>query len=199
MRRCLPVILVVVALQAERSPRRPGRRSAAADGREARPDGGDPRPGAAARHARHAAARPGRRTRPAAARVSFVRDLPDGRRFVNDSRGFLYLLGADDQPSVYADVAAVFPHAVYNRLESGFIGFAFHPGVRRQRPASTPCTANARPATRPRRTSSRRASPPTDVTYHNVITEWRDRQPGGRHLRPARGASCCASRTSSRT
>ena len=26
------------------------------------------------------------------ARVSFVRDLPDGRRFANDSRGFLYLL-----------------------------------------------------------------------------------------------------------
>ena len=26
------------------------------------------------------------------ARISYVRDLPDGRRFVNDSRGFLYLL-----------------------------------------------------------------------------------------------------------
>src|SRR5215831_5809136 len=26
------------------------------------------------------------------ARVSFVRELPDGRRFANDSRGFLYLL-----------------------------------------------------------------------------------------------------------
>ena len=26
------------------------------------------------------------------ARISFVRDLPDGRRFANDSRGFLYLL-----------------------------------------------------------------------------------------------------------
>ena len=26
------------------------------------------------------------------ARISFVRDAPDGRRFVNDSRGFLYLL-----------------------------------------------------------------------------------------------------------
>ena len=31
------------------------------------------------------------------ARVSFVRDLPDGRRFVNDSRGFLYLLDANNQ------------------------------------------------------------------------------------------------------
>src|SRR5579863_3278150 len=40
------------------------------------------------------------------ARVSYVRDLPDGRRFANDSRGFLYLLDKNNQPTVYADVAA---------------------------------------------------------------------------------------------
>src|SRR5262245_21512529 len=61
------------------------------------------------------------------ARVSYVRDLPDGRRFVNDSRGFLYLIDSNNEPRVYANVAAAFPHAVYNRLESGFIGFVFHP------------------------------------------------------------------------
>src|SRR5260370_42698774 len=61
------------------------------------------------------------------ARVSYVRDLPDGRRFANDSRGFLYLIDANNQPHAYADVAAAFPHSVYNRLESGFIGFVFHP------------------------------------------------------------------------
>ena len=61
------------------------------------------------------------------ARVSFVRDLPDGRRFANDSRGFLYLLDGSKQPTVYANVGALFPLAVYNRLESGFIGFDFHP------------------------------------------------------------------------
>ena len=61
------------------------------------------------------------------ARVSYVRDLPDGRRFANDSRGFLYLLDRSNQPSLYADVAAAFPFAIYNRLESGFIGFTFHP------------------------------------------------------------------------
>src|SRR4051812_7707089 len=49
------------------------------------------------------------------ARVSYVRDLPDGRRFANDSRGFLYLI-SNNQPQLYADVAAAFPHAVYNRL-----------------------------------------------------------------------------------
>src|SRR4029078_11333393 len=34
------------------------------------------------------------------ARVSFVRDLPDGRRFANDSRGFLYLIPHAHQPHV---------------------------------------------------------------------------------------------------
>src|SRR5262245_50790170 len=61
------------------------------------------------------------------ARVSFVRELPDGRRFANDSRGRLYLLDKNNTPSLYADVAAVFPMAFYQSLESGFIGFEFHP------------------------------------------------------------------------
>src|SRR5580704_12982595 len=61
------------------------------------------------------------------ARISYVRDLPDGRRFANDSRGYLYLIDSSNQTHVYADVAAAFPYAVYNRLESGFIGFVFHP------------------------------------------------------------------------
>src|SRR5262245_6805514 len=45
------------------------------------------------------------------ARVSFVRDAPDGRRFVNDSRGFLYLL-RDGKTSVYLDFAAQVPKHV---------------------------------------------------------------------------------------
>src|SRR5438552_3484052 len=61
------------------------------------------------------------------ARVSYVRDLPDGRRFANDSRGVLYLIDSNNRPQVYANVAEAFPYAVYNRLESGFIGFVFHP------------------------------------------------------------------------
>ena len=60
-------------------------------------------------------------------RVNYVRDLPDGRRFANDSRGFLYRIDSNHQPHVYANVADTFPHAVYNRLSSGFIGFVFHP------------------------------------------------------------------------
>ena len=89
------------------------------------------------------------------ARVSYVRDLPDGRRFANDSRGFLYLLDSNNQPHVYANVAAAFPFGVYNRLESGFIGFVFHPGIRARTACSTRCTASAGRATPRRPTSSR--------------------------------------------
>ena len=110
------------------------------------------------------------------ARVSYVRDLPDGRRFANDSRGFLYLIGANNQPQVYANVAAVFPNAIFNRLESGFIGFAFHPEFARnglfytvhsERGPGNPKTPDFIP---PGFTLK-------DVTYHNVITEWHATSP----------------------
>ena len=61
------------------------------------------------------------------ARIQFVRDLPDRRRFVNDERGLLYLIDANNQPQVYVNLGELFPLTVYGRLESGFIGFAFHP------------------------------------------------------------------------
>ncbi len=110
------------------------------------------------------------------ARVSYVRDLPDGRRFANDSRGFLYLLDRNNQPAVYANVADAFPFAVYNRLESGFIGFDFHPEFARnglfytvhgERATSNPATPHFIP---PGFTQA-------DATYHNVITEWRATNP----------------------
>src|SRR5881628_1222007 len=110
------------------------------------------------------------------ARVSYVRDLPDGRRFANDSRGLLYLLDRNNQPSVYANVGAAFPQAVYNRLESGFIGFDFHPEfagnglfytVHAERGPGNPATPNFIP---PGYTKA-------DVTYHDVITEWHATNP----------------------
>ena len=110
------------------------------------------------------------------ARVSYVRDLPDGRRFVNDSRGLLYLIGADREPRIYANVGAVFPHAVYNRLESGFIGFVFHPEFARnglfytvhaERAAGNPRTPDFIPP----------GFALKDVTYHNIITEWHATSP----------------------
>jgi len=110
------------------------------------------------------------------ARVSYVRDLPDGRRFANDSRGILYLIGPNNQPQVYAKVADAFPNAIYNRLESGFIGFVFHPEFARnglfytvhaERGEGNPKTPNFIP---PGFTLK-------DVTYHNVITEWHATNP----------------------
>lgn len=112
------------------------------------------------------------------ARVSFVRDLPDGRRFANDSRGFLYLVEGD-RTSVYADVAATFPLSWYARLESGFIGFAFHPefarnglwySVHLERAEGNPAKPDFIPP----------GYGPADVTYHNVITEWRANDPAAR-------------------
>jgi hypothetical protein len=110
------------------------------------------------------------------ARVQFVRDLPDGRRFVNDSRGLLYLLDSNNKPRVYANVAEAFPFAIYNRLESGFIGFDFHPEfaknglfytVHGERAMGNPAKLNFIP---PGYTEK-------DVTYHNVITEWHAKNP----------------------
>src|SRR6187397_619343 len=110
------------------------------------------------------------------ARIQFVRDLPDGRRFVNDSRGIFYLLDKDNKPTVYANVVSVFPFAIYNRLESGFIGFDFHPEfaknglfytVHGERAMGNPARLNFIP---PGYTQA-------DVTYHNVITEWHATNP----------------------
>ena len=110
------------------------------------------------------------------ARINYVRDLPDGRRFANDSRGFLYLLDRSNKPTVYANVAAAFPFAVYNRLESGFIGFTFHPDFARnglfytvhgERAMGNPATPNFIPPGFTR----------ADVNHHNVITEWHATNP----------------------
>src|SRR5262245_37950664 len=110
------------------------------------------------------------------ARVSFVRDLPDGRRFANDSRGFLYLLDRDNKPSVYANVGAAFPFAIYDRLESGFIGFAFHPDFARnglfytvhgERAAGNPAAPTFMPPGFTR----------ADAVNYNVITEWQAANP----------------------
>ena len=110
------------------------------------------------------------------ARPSFVRDLPDGRRFANDSRGLLYLLDGNNQPSVYANVGEAFPLGFYNRLESGFIGFDFHPEfeqnglwytVHAERAMGNPGTPDFIPP----------GFTQTDVTYHNIFTEWRATDP----------------------
>jgi hypothetical protein len=110
------------------------------------------------------------------ARINFVRDLPDGRRFVNDSRGFLYLLDRANKPAVYAEVGKAFPLAVYNRLESGFIAFAFHPEFAKN---GLFYTVHAEGAMG--NPTAPTFIPPgftqADVTFHNIITEWHATNP----------------------
>ncbi len=118
------------------------------------------------------------------ARVSFVRDLPDGRRFANDSRGLLYLLEGDVS-SVYADIGAAFPYAIYSRNESGIIGFAFHPDFARnglfytvhgEVAAGNPGTLDFIPP----------GFSKAGVLHHDVITEWRANDPAARSFAGAR-------------
>jgi hypothetical protein len=110
------------------------------------------------------------------ARVSFVRDLPDGRRFANDSRGILYLIDGNNRPSVYLNVGEVFPRSAYNRLESGFIGFTFHPEFARNGLLYTVHAERAEG-----NTAVPNFVPPgftlADVTFHGVITEWHATNP----------------------
>ena len=110
------------------------------------------------------------------ARVNYVRDLPDGRRFANDSRGFLYLIDSKNQPQVYANMAETFPRAVYNRLSSGFITFVFHPEFARNGLFYTVHAEHG-----PDNPAKPDFIPPgygmKDVTYHNVLTEWHATNP----------------------
>jgi hypothetical protein len=110
------------------------------------------------------------------ARVSFVRELPDGRRFANDSRGRLYVLEGGTLPKVYLDLAAVFPLGFYRSLQSGFIAFTFHPEFDRNGLLYTVHgeKGEGNPATP-------HFIPPgfglADVTYQTVFTEWRATDP----------------------
>src|SRR5262249_34523372 len=87
-----------------------------------------------------------------------------------------YLIDRDNRTSVYANVAEAFPYAIYNRLESGFIGFVFHPEFARnglfytvhgERAAGNPATPTFIPPGFTR----------ADVTSHNVINEWHAADP----------------------
>ena len=110
------------------------------------------------------------------ARINYVRDLPDGRRFANDLRGFLYRIDANNQPHVYANLAETFPRAVYNRLSSGFIAFVFHPEFARNGLFYTIHAEHG-----PDNPVKPNFIPPgyglKDVTHHNIVTEWHATNP----------------------
>src|SRR6187549_317914 len=71
----------------------------------------------------------------ARSRINFLRESPDGRLFVNDLRGQLYTLDANNQPHPYLDIdsanggaGSIFPATYFdNGLAAGFITFNFDP------------------------------------------------------------------------
>src|SRR6187549_90082 len=71
----------------------------------------------------------------ARARINFLRESPDGRLFVNDLRGQLYTLDANNQPQLYLDIdsanggaESIFPATYYDQgLAAGFVSFNFDP------------------------------------------------------------------------
>lgn len=104
-------------------------------------------------------------------RVSFVDDLPDGRRFANDSRGRLYVFDKNNQPQLYLDLAKDFPFGWYRNLQSGFMYFKFHPDFARNGLFYTTHSEKA-----PNNPAKVDFIPPTftreDLTFETVITEW---------------------------
>lgn len=113
------------------------------------------------------------------ARVNYVRDLADGRRFVNDTRGFLYLLDSDNQPGVYLDAGAIFPLTFYDGLAAGLMAFELHPEFDRNGLFYTSHIEHAM-----RNPSTPDFIPPgftsVDSNFHSVITEWRASKPAGK-------------------
>jgi hypothetical protein len=110
------------------------------------------------------------------ARINHVREIADGRRFVSDQRGFLYVIGPDNTPRLYLDAASAFPRTWYRGLTNGLVGLAFHPDfadtgafytVHTERAADNPRVPDFIPP----------GFSPGEVTYHNVINEWRARNP----------------------
>ncbi len=177
MRSPLPLVHASVrgALRRRRHSRADHQSDSGAD-REAWPERRGQGRGAPARYARAAPRRSGRRAGRLGARQ--LRPRPSGRPPVRQrlARVAVPARSASNQPSVYANVGAAFPLAVYNRLESGFIGFDFHPEFARnglfytvhaERAMGNPATPNFIPP----------GFTPADVNYHNIITEWRATNP----------------------
>ncbi|MGD8340575.1 MAG: PQQ-dependent sugar dehydrogenase, partial [Gammaproteobacteria bacterium] len=119
----------------------------------------------------------GRDTNPAGtARISMVQDASDGRRFVNDQRGRIYLLEDGVRPVLYLDLHGLFPLTTFDRVQSGFNAFTFHPEFAEnglfytthgESAADNPAAVDFIPP----------GYGPSDVTHHNVLTEWRASDP----------------------
>ncbi|MDX1562875.1 MAG: PQQ-dependent sugar dehydrogenase, partial [Gammaproteobacteria bacterium] len=113
---------------------------------------------------------------PGIARVNVVVDASDGRRFALDQRGLIYIVPPDGVATVYLDTRDVFPLTSYSRVQSGLNYLTLHPEFTENGLFYTTHgeSADGNPATLD-------TIPPgftdADVTYHNVITEWRADDP----------------------
>ena len=110
------------------------------------------------------------------ARIAFVVDAPDGRRYALDQRGLIYIVDGTAAPKLYMDLHADFPLATFDRVQSGFNSLAFHPEFTDNGLFYT---------THGEVAEGNRAAldfippgyGPGDVTYHNVLSEWRANDP----------------------
>ena len=108
--------------------------------------------------------------------MSYVRDLPDGRRFANDSRGLLYLIDANHQPQPLCrcrrDISAVGLSPPRKRLHRFRVSPEFATNglfytVHSENAPGNPKTPDFIPT----------GYGLKDVTYHNVVTEWHATNP----------------------
>lgn len=135
----------------------------------------------------------------ARARINFLRESPDGRHFINDLRGQLYSLDANNVPQLYVDLdsanggaGSIFPAMRFtDGLAAGFVSFQFHPGfatvgsegygkfytIHMESAASTSAVPNFAPV------DQRAGSHP--VKYHTVIDEWTTPTPLSNTWNPA--------------
>jgi hypothetical protein len=117
----------------------------------------------------------------ARSRINFLRESPDGRLFVNDLRGQLYTLDANNQPHLYLDIdtanggaGSIFPATYFdNGLAAGLISFNFDPNfvtngkfytIHMERAQNTTAVPNF--ATVDERTGAH------PVNWQTVVTEW---------------------------
>ena len=120
------------------------------------------------------------------ARINFFREAPDGRKFVNDLRGQLYVLDGNNQPNLYVDLDAdnggagsIFPASWYaGGLAAGFVSYTFHPEFETNGQFYTLHAERASDTSAvPDFQTTDLADPSRPVSWHTVITEWTSTTP----------------------
>ena len=104
-------------------------------------------------------------------RINFFRETKDGRRFVNDQRGVIYELDSSGNETVYLNTRDTFTRDIYTgSLASGLTSFDLHPDfatnglfytIHTETPNGSPAPDHI-PAT----------FNSSDVSFHQVVTEW---------------------------